>query len=70
MGERINEILTDILEQLFQKKSMKHDCHYKEGYGALFVPEGYGLHPNYVLMHIDETQLVMLAMTNGKITIH
>jgi hypothetical protein len=57
-----NDQLTGILEQLYREHNRKHDCHYKDGYGALFVPEGYELQPRNVVLVIPEHQLVFMNM--------
>jgi hypothetical protein len=45
------------LENVFKQTQRKHDLYYKEGYGALIVPEGYPLEPHYVLATISEVQI-------------
>jgi hypothetical protein len=59
--DNINGYLQNVLESLYNQTGRKHDCHYKEGYGALFVPEGYPLHPRNVIHAIDEMQIKMMS---------
>lgn len=35
--------------QVAHQSGQKVDCYYMDGYGALFVPENYPLHPNFVI---------------------
>lgn len=57
-----NQQLFNILEQLHREQSRNHDCYYKEGFGALFVPQGYPLHPRNVILQISEQQLAVMRM--------
>lgn len=57
----IDLVLAKILEQLYNQTQRKHDIHYSEGYGALVVPEGYPLEPQFVTTAISEGHLIMMA---------
>ncbi|WP_405101757.1 hypothetical protein [Oceanobacillus sp. FSL H7-0719] len=54
---KYDEILTDILKDLYEQTGRKHDAYYHEDKGALFVSEGYKLHPNNVVYKLSETEL-------------
>ncbi|GAA0347758.1 hypothetical protein GCM10008931_43810 [Oceanobacillus oncorhynchi subsp. oncorhynchi] len=58
---RYDKTLTDILEDMHKKTGRKHDVYYQKDKGALFVPEGYELLPEYVVASISEMQLAMMS---------
>jgi hypothetical protein len=58
-----DQYFAQILERAFNNTQRKHDLYYKEGYGALIVPQGYPLEPHYVVARLDEVNIQMA--TNG-----
>jgi hypothetical protein len=63
------QFFTGILEQMFTQTQRKHDIHYKDGYGALIVPEGYPLEPRFVVARLHEAQIQMMMFSGGKVNI-
>lgn len=57
-----NAQLLGILETLYKKTNRKHDCHYEEGQGAIFVPMNVEVHPNNIVLSVSQQELVMLGM--------
>jgi hypothetical protein len=47
-------VLLDVQRQFFETKGIRTDVYYKDGQGALVVPEGAALHPSNILAHIPE----------------
>lgn len=63
------QLFIGILEQMFNQTQRKHDLHYKEGSGALIVPEGYPLEPRFVIAGLDEVQIQMMMFSGGRVNI-
>lgn len=55
------ETLTAIQSAIFRDHGVHTDVHYREGYGALFVPEGAPLTPANVIVAVSEDELVLMA---------
>jgi hypothetical protein len=51
--------LATLQEQVARQAGQKVDCYYMEGYGALFVPHGYPLHPNYIMLAFPDIAIRM-----------
>lgn len=65
----MNDVLTKVLEQLFNKTGRKHDVYYTEGFGARFVNEGMP-ESNMPVLTLDEHTLQMMLHTGREIDIH
>lgn len=55
--------LIAIQSAIYREQGVRTDVHYREGYGALIVPEGAPLTPANVIAVIDEMELEILALT-------
>jgi hypothetical protein len=51
------EVIIATQRQIFEQSGQRTDVHIKEGYGALFVPEGMPLIPQNVIMALPEDRL-------------
>jgi hypothetical protein len=51
------EIIIATQRQIYEQSGQRTDVHVKEGYGALFVPEGMPLIPQNVIMALPEDHL-------------
>lgn len=63
------QLFTNILEELSKQADRKHDIHYKDGSGALIVPQGYPLKREYVIASISEMQIQMMMLNGSRINI-
>lgn len=58
------EALTAIQAVIHRNLGVRTDVHYREGYGALFVPEGAPLTPANVIVAYSEEALEVMALTS------
>lgn len=68
MDSRVHAVLLEILEKMYNHFNKKHDVHYKEGSGAIFVPYGQPISPTNIIANISEHQIMIMSMTGVNIT--
>jgi hypothetical protein len=54
-----NDVIMALFKSIHEQTDRNIDLYYYEGYGALVVPHGYPLHPNYVLLAVPDYIITM-----------
>ncbi|WAB24976.1 hypothetical protein M3_0025 [Lysinibacillus phage vB_LfM_LysYB1] len=56
----MEQLFLKIQKKLFDKHGFRTDAHYKEGYGVIFVPEGFPLLPSNAVQVYSEHEIQFL----------